>query len=392
MKPLNIYLCLFAEKSYAFDLWYQNLGVPLEQMGHRVILPQVIPLLAAYHQANWQMWGKAQREELSEKILRDFRQQLAVNKKIDLFLAYLYPQQFSPHLFKEIEKLGVPTVYFFCDNFMFKAQVADDYAKYPTLNWVPEIEAVPFFKASGSPHIWLPMAANPYLCQPMDKAESVSVSFAGTKTPYRSDLLSVLLHQTFDFKVYGQGWAVDNTPSHLPFKEEIPNDWWFKTQSKLKFKWQGIVNKFQYPHLKKNTQIWANLGTAYETDFQQIASTTRHELADIYAHSAISIGINEQVNTLLPNPLVIYSKLRDFEATMSGACLLTQATPEQPHLFEIGTAIETYQSKGELLEKTQYLLKNLKKRKEMRKKARENSLALHTWQHRYQKLFQHLNI
>jgi spore maturation protein CgeB len=127
-------------------------------------------------------------------------------------------------------------------------------------------------------------------------------------------------------------------------------------------------------------------------DFRKIASHTHHELADIYAQSAVSIGINEQINTALKNPLVIYSKLRDFEATMAGACLLTQATPEQPHLFEIGSSIETYHTKSELLEKTIYLLKNPTKRKEMRKKARETALALHRWENRYEKLFQHLNI
>jgi hypothetical protein len=390
MKKLNIYLCLFAEKGYAFDLWYQNLGMPLEQMGHQVFLPQGIPLLAALHHANCQMWNKAQREDLSNKILQDFKRQLATNKKIDLFLAYLYPKQFSPHLFTEIEKLGIPVVYFFCDNFAFKDSVAGQYAKYATLNWVPEIEAIPFFEASKSKYIWLPMAANPQICLPLEKEETVDVSFAGTKNPYRRDLLSILLHQEFSFKVYGQGWAESNAPSHLPFKEEISDTWWFKTQSKLKFKWQGIVYRLRYPHFKKNSAIWSNLGAEYDMDFQKIASHTHHELADIYAHSAVSIGINDQVNMVFKNPLVIYSKLRDFEATMSGACLLTQATPEQPHLFEIGSSIETYRTKSELLEKTIYLLRNPTKRKEMRKKARETALALHRWENRYEKLFQHL--
>jgi spore maturation protein CgeB len=138
--------------------------------------------------------------------------------------------------------------------------------------------------------------------------------------------------------------------------------------------------------------MFANLGSEYDTAFQQIAAVKYYALADIYAHSKISIGINEQINIGEPNPLIIYSKLRDFETTMSGACLLTQATPEQPHLFEIGTDIEVYTSKEELLEKAKELLKSPTKRLAMRAKAREKSLALHTWQHRFEKLFKALNL
>ncbi len=394
MKKKTVYLCIFSEKGRESVLWHRNLGDSLEEMGHTVLIPQGIPLLAALHQANDLMWNKAQREELSEKILLDFKKQLQANKHIDLFIAYLFPQQFSPHLFTEIANLGIPTVYFFCDNFQYRDILAADYAKYPTLNWVPEIDAIPFFKASKSNYIWLPMAANPHLCKPIKKEEHVDISFVGAKLAYRRDLLSILLHQEFSFRVYGQGWAAPQIGNHVSPLDTATysHDNMFRLQSYLKFKWLGLQNRISKPYIQKNMQLFSNLGIEYEKDFQQIASQEYYELTDIYAHSKISIGINDQIDVLNKNPIVIYSKLRDFETTMSGACVLTQGTSEQPHLFEIGTDIEVYHTKEELLEKTRYLLKSPAKRLAMRAKAREKSLNSHTWQHRFEKLFNYLNI
>jgi len=124
-------------------------------------------------------------------------------RKIDLFFCNMFPFQFTPELFKGLTGLGIPSVYFFCDNFAHK-EVAEKFAPYATLNWVPEKNALEQFKASKSRFIYLPMAANPEICYPVDAQETVEISFLGTKNPYRRDLLGRVLNAGLNLKVYGR--------------------------------------------------------------------------------------------------------------------------------------------------------------------------------------------
>jgi spore maturation protein CgeB len=84
--------------------------------------------------------------------------------------------------------------------------------------------------------------------------------------------------------------------------------------------------------------------------------------------------------------------MREFEATMAGACYLTQATPESADLFEIGTEIECYASAAELVGKANDLLAAPERRRAMREAARKRALGEHTWQHRFTALFDCLGI
>jgi spore maturation protein CgeB len=146
---------------------------------------------------------------------------------------------------------------------------------------------------------------------------------------------------------------------------------------------------------KINGQRYSALGAEYDSFFAAVANQqplTSSSANKIFSRSKVIIGINDQFNPLRKNPIVIYSKLREFEATMAGACYLTQATPDQEQLFAVDREIMTYTSVTELIDKASFLLSNERFRRQMRKSARARSLRDHTWKKRFDRIFRELGI
>lgn len=77
------------------------------------------------------------------------------------------------------------------------------------------------------------------------------------------------------------------------------------------------------------------------------------------------------------NPLT-YSRLRDLEAPMLGACYLTEWSPDLELLYELGEEVEVYRSAEELAEKLNHLLSAPEKRRSLRVKGQRRALTCHS--------------
>jgi spore maturation protein CgeB len=93
----------------------------------------------------------------------------------------------------------------------------------------------------------------------------------------------------------------------------------------------------------------------------------------------VAIGINRVPTASSSNrhPLV-YSRLRDIEAPMLGACYLTEWTEGLEALYDLGAEIETYRTADELSEKLGELRKDLQRRRAMRDRAQRRALIDHS--------------
>ncbi len=80
-------------------------------------------------------------------------------------------------------------------------------------------------------------------------------------------------------------------------------------------------------------------------------------------------------------------KGRDFEVPMSGGCYLTEDHAELRRCFEIGTEIETYRSRAELVDKLRALLTDPARAEAMGRAARARCLRDHTWEGRFDTIF-----
>lgn len=99
------------------------------------------------------------------------------------------------------------------------------------------------------------------------------------------------------------------------------------------------------------------------------------ELNDIYNHSKINLGIAHESGRMIP-------KARNFEITMSGNFLLTQYCDELEDSFVIGKEIETWKTKEELMEKTDYYLRHENERKRIALAGYERTRNNYTWTQR----------
>jgi hypothetical protein len=93
----------------------------------------------------------------------------------------------------------------------------------------------------------------------------------------------------------------------------------------------------------------------------------------------VTIGVNRVPTTRRSNrnPLT-YSRLRDLEAPMLGACYLTEWTEGLGQLYEPATEIETYRTPEELCAKIAELKQDPARRRRLRERGQKRALADHS--------------
>jgi spore maturation protein CgeB len=93
----------------------------------------------------------------------------------------------------------------------------------------------------------------------------------------------------------------------------------------------------------------------------------------------VTIGVN-RVPTANRSPYrpLVYSRLRDIEAPMLGACYLTEWTEGLEHMYELGKEIETYRTAEELTTKLSELRLDPERRSAMRERAQRRALSDHS--------------
>jgi spore maturation protein CgeB len=390
MGRLRIYCALIVEETSHY--WHRHLSGSLRRMGHDVILPRDVGLLESWYSMGAGNWGKAERERLTARLLDDLRREHQ-KAPIDLLFVYLFPWQFSRAFFTEAKALGIPSLYFFCDNFAH-TDVASSYGPLATLCWVPELAAIPQFEASGAAHIYLPMASNPELNFPVTCNEDLPCTFLGTKTPYRRNTLGIARRHGLDLAVLGDGWGTQDPFYTLELSPRVGSDslsWVRRTNRWIGQKSNAIRTKLKYGFAPaRRSREYEALGAEYESTLLAAPDQKPLDAAAanrIFSRAVVTIGINDQFNALSEPSLVIYAKLRNFEATMAGACFLTEVTPELPALFEENREVMFYRSAEELADKAKFLLAHPFARERMRKSCAKRAMEEHDWVHRFARAF-----
>jgi len=405
---MNVYVCLLVDQ--VDSIWHHHITQTLRKIGHRVFIPPEIGLQESWHILEEGRWTKNNQWQLTGRILDDVKTR-SRKSGVDLFFCSLFPFQFKPHLFKELTKLGIPSVYFFPDNLSDKC-IAKEYAPYATINWVPESQAIKQFNASGSNAIYLPVAANPDINYPLNTDEIIDISFVGVKTPHRRDVLGKVFMAGLNLRIYGKNWSLSKTKdAYLEERKQLSKK--YANLSLIKkltkhalAKKTGILNLIKYGlKAKRRAKQYNKLGEQYETILQAVLCNDHlldilnvypatllalNEINKVYSLSSVSIGFNDQFN--YADGLYFHTNLRNFEATMAGACYLAEATLEINELFTDEKEIMIFHTVDELIDKAKFLLKNEAFRKQLRLAAHKRALSEHTWEHRFNKLFSVLGI
>jgi hypothetical protein len=313
---------------------------------------------------------KVWRETIWTRTLDWIRTELGADRRLDLFLSYFFPQQIEPSAIAEIKKLGIPCVNFFCDNVREFSSVPSEFKCFD-LNWVPEYEAIPMYKVAKVPYLKAPMPCwvAPVL-RTLPERETESPTFIGSADDLRKQLFSDALNLGAELVVRGPGWS-GGSAKHVSPKLRSATS---VLRNQLRFARKHGIKSLGYKLQNK----------VFSTEVIIPAAVIKppvwgDEYFKVSREARITLGVNRvsTVRTGNRRPLV-YSRLRDIEAPMLGACYLTEFTAGLAHLYDLGEEIETYQTAEELAHKIDMLKRDSVRRRRMRGRAQQRALNDHS--------------
>lgn len=295
---------------------------------------------------------------------------------VDLFLSYLFPLQILPDAVRSIRELGIPCVNFFCDNVREFRNLPQEFAPFD-LHWVPEHKASALYARAGLPFVHAPMPCwVPPQWRTFSTEDLFPTTFIGTKDPLREELFSAAIRQGLGVDLRGVGWhspdgALDGPTAPRPSHNPIT-----RVRQQIAFAdkhgWSALIRK-----------VTSSLRTrpVDPFDFSTYSREMPHgdEYWGILRGSRVCLGVNRYPS--FRHPIAFpdtYSRLRDLEAPMVGACYLTEWTTGLDQLYDIGVEIETYRDATELAEKTRDLLADAPRRRSLRQRGQQRALREHT--------------
>jgi hypothetical protein len=319
IRPLRIFLS--AQQDFgaahavpAYRFWAGYFRASLAEAGHVCLeLPACdwsagLADLSRSDRANWlaTVWTQT----------LDFLRREHARQPIDFFLGYLFPAQVLPAAIAEIRALGIPCVNFFCDNVREFRRVPAVYHGFD-LHWVPEHKALPLYARDQLPVLHAPMACwvPPAQRTPVTH-ESLPVTFVGTRDEQRERLFAAAFALGLSAELRGPGWdSTASIPVHAPPRARSP---FTLLARQTAFARQHGPSALLRKHLR-------SLFPPAELAFDFTPHARPAQFGDAYwpalRNATVSLGVNRYPSLRFPlDQPDTYSRLRDIEAPMAGAC------------------------------------------------------------------------
>lgn len=106
------------------------------------------------------------------------------------------------------------------------------------------------------------------------------------------------------------------------------------------------------------------------------------EVPEAFARSKIILGLGG----VGQSRRLVALKLRDFDATMSGTCYITQDNPDLRYLFDVDREIVLYRTKSDLVAQVKALLADDVRRNNIGRRGRQRAVREHAWTLRFAEL------
>jgi Glycosyl transferases group 1 len=379
---MNIFLSfLQSDKNYpipAYSFWQYYLKKGIEEAGYQwVECPEtdwalgLVPKSSNEH-AKW-------KREIWERTVSWLK-----NNKADLFLSYLYPQQIDKQAIGEIQRAGIPCVNFFCDNVREFTKAPIEFKVFD-LNWVPEFKALKLYQKAGFPYINLPM---PVWISPESRIyteEKFSqVTFIGSKDIQRLLLLEKLVESapSLPLALYGSGWI---EKKNAPNPQSPEN---YGVKEKIMFNIEFIANYGAVAFIRKynNKSISTRVSDSLKLKIREMPNFDDYQA--LTGGSTVTLGINRYPSFRYPlSQPDTYSRLRDLEAPMLGACYLTEYTEGIEDLYDIDNEIAVYKTVSDLSNQIKTLMNEPEKRKILKINGQQRAVRDHSISNSLGKIF-----
>lgn len=355
--------------------WYYNLYQPLRKLGCDLVSLDFDLDKFFANGANVE-YSERYRPILSDIILKQIKVEHQ-GKGIDLFFSYLQDRMVEVDTIKQIRKMGIVTINYFCNN-VHQFHNVQDISPHYDYCIVPEKQALQKYRRIGATPLHIQMAANPDVYKPYNLGKDYDATFIGQKYATRADYVYYLLKNGINIQVWGANWVKahcsnlvgDSSEGSLANSIRIlrmlkhPRYFVKKTYRKL------VLEKYQDRYLSEIAH-WP---------------LPDNELVKMYSRSKISLSF-AAVEDREEGRWKKHVRLRDFEAPMSGAFYLTEYVDELEEYYEIGKEIVCFTDSRDLHDKIKYYLKHDSEREMISKAGRERALSCHTWEVRFQKMF-----
>ncbi len=364
----------------AYKFWAETFEHGLREMGHEVIAVPgadwargLLDLPTSEHAAwlseTWERTIAAVREEQPA-----------------LFLGYLFPNQVDGTAVRVITTLGVPTVNFFCDHIRDFRAAPSEFSGFD-LHWVPETRAVEWYRQRQWRHVHAPMPTwVPPAFRSLPQEETFPPTFLGTADSLRADLLGRAIQNGASIEIRGSGWERNGpvAPAKLPASlfTRISREW-------------SMIRKLGWrsPFYKRTYLDSAAFYAGVLAPQMRPAPADSAEMFTLLRSARVSLGINRYPHFSRPfSRPDVYSRLRDIEAPMAGACYLTEWTEDLAHWYELGVDIETYRNVEELVEKLTELEKSPERRASLRANGQRRATQDLTIARSFQKILDALGV
>lgn len=386
---MNIFLAFLQAKTAhpipAYSFWEYYIKNGIEEAGCQWTEADVDwaeGLAHSHNQAKLERW----KTTTWEKVVATIRKQ-HLQKPISFFLSYFYPHQVEKEAIKKIQDLGIPCINFFCDNVREFTKVPAEFAVFD-LNWVPEYKALPFYKKAKYNYIHLPMpmwVAQRYRGLP--DTETTEISFIGSKDILRTMLFEEAVQYPIDLTIYGAGWTEETitTIAGSGTNKGLIKKINHQVQFINRFGLAAYIEKWKQRNYRPLMSSALQSRLSGKIDFDSYIKITKE--------SMVTLGVSRypSFRHSLTKPDT-YSRLRDIEAPMLGACYLTEYTAGLEELYDLGSEIETYSNVEEMAQKIEKLQKDKQLRLQLRNMGQKRALSEHSIANSLAKIKLQLNI
>ncbi len=365
--------------------WLRNLYEPIIDLGydvHLIRIDEVAKVLGV------KRGSKRFKEKFSQYLL-DKIKLLQTNFEYSLFLSYFRDSDIDEGCLSEIKRFGLIIANFSCNN-THQFQLVKKISPFCDYNLHSEKTSVEKFRSIKANPIWFPMAANPKYYKPISVTRNEDVSFVGGLYSQRPYYIRHLLENGINVDAYGPGWK---DPGNKTFLRNVKKE---LVRIKLLIKTLFSFNSTE--RLKLSSTIAKNdfvriLKSDYKKRLHYPISD--NEMIRKYSSSKISLGFLEvDMGNERSGRKDQHLHLREFEAPMSGALYFTNYCEELFEFYEPNKEIVIFRNEHELLDKVKYYLKksNSSEAEKIRLGGYKRAINCHTYQLRYQKLFQKIKI
>jgi Glycosyl transferases group 1 len=215
----------------------------------------------------------------------------------------------------------------------------------------------------------MPMWVRPEFRAPAE-SETGGVVFIGSHDLLREDLLGSAVEFGLPVAIFGAGWS-GGEPSASPRARSLRRTLANQAEFLGKEGIRGFAMRATYSYRKRRQAGWMEGRVNPPLAGDRYFEATRE--------AQVVIGVNRypSFRRRFSNPHR-YSRLRDIEGPMLGACYLTEMAPGIEDLYDVGKEIEVYGDARELAEKAAVLQADPQRRRRLRKLGQKRALADHS--------------